>query len=364
MSPVLRILWLAFGPFGVLMLVGLCLTLVDGVPGNRRQFTAMFLCLLGTGVFLGARLAQFAKAGMWRWLPEGQKALSRARLIVLGAGLLALGVLITRGLRHGILEFRTGKTLLYTVLMGVGIAIAVAAWRRWARYPAGLLGRSPAAYILESNRAWTYLPAAMAATFYIPFVFHDFLRVHARDTYTAVAGGAAGFAAVAMLLIATSVAPRARLLWMLCGNSRAEIMRICERSLLSVLAVMVVFAWLAPTVLSLIFTPSFNWERSAWLVPVLFVAAIGPMYLGLALSTFAVWWRDMPRAHILFIVLLILPLAWRGAYAIVQPLERIPLLAPVLCGAAAAVALRAFALWRWRKIDWTCMKPNPVETRR
>lgn len=365
MNPVLRILWLAFGPAGAFMLSALYLMLLlDGVPETRRQFTGIFIFLLGISLFFGARFLQFSKAGIWRWLPEGQKALSRARNLVLILGLVALGVVVVRGLRHGILEFRSGKTLLYTIFMGVGVAIAVAAWRRWARYPVGWMGTSPAARMLESNGAWISVPAAFAATLYVPLVFHQFLRIHARDTYTAVAGGAAGFAAVAMLLVAMAVAQRARPLWMLCGNSRADVMKICERSLFVVLAVLVVVAWLVPTVLSLIYTPSFNWKRSAWLLPVLFVAAIAPMYLGLALSTFTSWWRNMPKGHILLIVFLVLPPVWRGAYAIVQPLERMPQLGPVLCGVLAAIALRAFALWRWRKIDWTYLRRDLLEMRR
>jgi hypothetical protein len=218
------------------------------------------------------------------------------------------------------------------------------------------LGSSPEAQILGSNRAWVFLPAAIAASFYVPYVFHSLLRVHARDTYTALAGGSAGLAAVTMLLTAMFIAPRARLLWMFCGNSRADIMKICERSLFVILVVMVFLAWLVPTVPSLIYTPSFHWKRTALLAPVLLVAAIGPMYLGLALATFSSWWRHMPRMHILLIVFLILPIVWRGAYAIVQPLERTPQLTPVLCGVLAAILLRAFALWRWRRIDWTYLE--------
>jgi len=365
MNPMLRILWLAFGPAGIFMLLVLCkMLLIDGYPGTRRQFTAVFLILLGTSVFFGARFVQFSKARIWRWLPDGQKALKRAQSLVLILCLMALSVIVVRGLQSGILAFRTGKTLLYTCVAGVGIAIAVAAWRRWARYPVGLMGTSPEARLLESNGAWIFLPAAFAATLYVPFVFHQLLRIHARDSYTAVAGGAAGFAAVAILLIAMATAQRARLLWMVSGNSRAEVMKTCERSLFAVLTVLVVFAWLVPTVLSLIYTSSFNWERSALLVPVLFVAAIGPMYLGLALSTFTSWWRNMPKGHILLIVFLILPPVWRAAYAIVQPLEKMPQLAPVLYGFLAAIALRAFALWRWRKIDWTYMRRDLLETRR
>jgi hypothetical protein len=156
-----------------------------------------------------------------------------------------------------------------------------------------------------------------------------------------------------MMLIAAGTARRARLLWMVLGDSRAQVMHACERALLAVFALLVAVAWLAPTVVNLAFTGRVDLDRAGWLAPALLSAVIGPTYLGLAWPTFASWWRNMPTAHIVLLVILLLPLVWRFAYAIVQPLERTPGLEPIVIGALAAVVLRALALWRWRRIDWS-----------
>lgn len=357
MNRTLRVLWLAVGWGGALAIAGLCIQIfVMGTPGNRRQFTWTLISLLLVGILLGGRFLLLSGASVWRWLPDGQRTLNRARAIAAAAGLALLVGIIALATSRGVFAIRYEPVLMWVSLLVVAAVITLGVGRRMNFAGRGLLGRSPTARILESNRLWLMLACAIFATFNIPLIFHNLFRIHARDTYTAVAGGAAGFAAVAMLLIAVVTAYRSRHLWMLNGNSRADVMKTCERALLVVLAVLVVFAWLAPTVLSLIFTPSFNLERTAWLVPALFVATIGPMYLGLAWPTFASWWRNMPMGHMLLLAFLLLPLVWRAAYAIVQPLERMPGPLPILYGAIFAAVLRTFALWRWRRIDWTYLK--------
>lgn len=355
MNPTLRVLWLAVGWGGVLAIAGLGLQIsVMGLPGSARQFTWTLLSLLFVGILLGSRFVFLSGAALWRWLPDGQRTLTRARAIAVGAGLALLVGIVALAVGRKVFAIRYEPPLMWASLLALAAMISLGVGRRLTNFTIrGLLGRSPTARILESNRLWLMLACAIFATFNIALIFHYLFRNHVRDSYTAVAGGAAGFAAVAMLLIAAATARRARQLWMLSGNSRADVMKTCERALLAVLAVLVVFAWLAPTVLSLIYTPSFNLERTAWLVPALFVAAIGPMYLGLAWPTFASWWRNMPTGHIVLVAIVLLPQVWRGAYAIVQPFDPVPGPTPIVVGALAAVMLRAFALWRWRRIDWT-----------
>lgn len=371
MKPTLRLLRLYLGWSGLLLIA--CLTLqiaIMGTPGTRRQFSWALINVFLAATLLGARYVRISRAPMWRWLPGGQRALRGSLTIVVVAGVLLVGGIVVwaqmRGLFH--LQMPSAGAVSIIVALVCTLLVPPVRARVWnalqsvgTRLDAGgLLAGSPESRILRSGRSWVILPVALLATFCVPLILHDLLEVHARDSYTAVAGGAAGFTAVAILLLGIGMARRARLLWLRCGESRAQMLRYCERTLWADLGLLIIFAFLAPSALALALNGRFDVERAFLLIPALAAGSLGPLYLGLAWPTFASWWRNMPIGHIVLVAALLLPLVWRAAYAIVQPLERAPSPVLVVIGLFAAVALRAFAIWRWRRIDWTYLSDDKV----
>jgi len=225
--------------------------------------------------------------------------------------------------------------------------------------PRGALGQhAPARLLLQADRLLkAALPVAFVFTL-ISVAMRKSLSAHAGDSLSALLGGAAGFIAVAVLFMSILAVPRARLLWLHFGNSRSQVMRECERALLVNLLLITLVVWLIVAAVAIGFDSSRMWPRLLAALPAVAVGALPALYLGLALPTLAIQWRHVPNVHILLAGILPAPLVWRAAYAVVQPMELKPDPMFVAFTVMAALLLRAFAVWRWRKIDWSYLKPE------
>jgi len=221
----------------------------------------------------------------------------------------------------------------------------------------GLARRSPARMLLQADRPLTaVLPIAFLGTLAVGLLMRELLAIHARDSLSALLGGAAGFTAIAILFMSISMAHRARLLWLRFGDTRSQVFRECERALLVNLLVISVAVWLVVVAIALGFASARMWPRLLAALPAVVAGSLPALYLGLAWPTFAGKWRDMPNGHIILAGIFLLPMVWRTAYAVVQPLELKPDPPLIAFTVLAALLLRVFAVWRWRRIDWSYLK--------
>ena len=427
MSPTLRLLWMLVRWPGLLIMSGLALQFAAASASqNRKQFLMALISLAGCAVLLGLRYKDFAASKVWRWLPDGERILTRALAIMVLFGMAAIAAFTCWAQAREVVELPIRNVpLAFAALAGVAFLVfaqrlpaiqprvtrafivtltllfveaifrepsqglswvtAVSVGALWlfvvvtAGVPSsegwvarvsyatrrfdlrlstrGFARHSPARLLLQADQPLkTALPVAFLGTLAVSLLFHDAFAIHARDTLSALLGGAAGFVAIAILFMAMSSAHRARLLWLHFGDSRAQVLRICERTLLVNLLVITLVAWLVIAGMAMGFASSRMWPRLLVALPAMLAGALPAVYLGLAWPTFARKWRDMPNGHIILAAIILLPVVWRAAYAVVQPLELKPDPLFVAFTVLAALMLRAFAVWRWRKIDWSHLK--------
>ena len=415
-------MWMLVRPTGLFVMLGLALQVAGTtLLPNRQQFLLTLVSMAGAGGVFAVRFKLFAASRTWKWLPGGQRVLTRAlafivlfamsvialftcwaqargvvelpvRNLPLAFGALAGVVFMVFAHRLPAIQPRVARAFIVTLTLlfveaifrepasGLSWVTAVTIGALWlvvigtagAPAPDGRLSRlgralqgvttwsTPARRILQAGKPFKdAIPIALVATLSIVFFIRDLLDLHARDTLSALIAGVAGFVAAALLIMAMFIARRARPLWMRCGDSRSQVLRVCEQALFINLLVLTALCWLGATGFAVLVSVSFRMlPRALAAFPAIVVAALPALYLGLAWPTFASWWRDMPRGHIVFAALLLLPVVWRGAYAVVQPHELKPALLPVLIAVAVALLLRGFALWRWRRIDWAYLKAD------
>ena len=420
MTPTLRLMWMLVRSPGLLLMLILALQIAAVTASlNRQLFLMTLLSLAGDGVLLAWRFKQIAASRTWNWLPGGQRVLTRAlafivlfavsvialftcwaqargvvelpvRNLPLAFGALAGVVFMVFAHRLPAIQPRVTRAFIVTLTLlladaifgepvrGLSWVTAVTIGALWlvvigtagTPAPEGWFSRlsrtlqgvaawsTPARRILQADKPFKdAFPIALVGTLSIVFFIRDLLDLHARDTLSALLAGVAGFLAAAILIMAMAAARRARMLWMRCGDSRSQVMRVCEQALFVNILVLTAICWLGATGFAVLVSASFRMlPRALAAFPVLVVAALPALYLGLAWPTFAKWWRDMPRGHIVFAAILLLPVVWRAAYAVVQPQELKPAVLPVLIAIAAALLLRGFAVWRWRRIDWAYLK--------
>ena len=427
MSPTPRLIWMLLHWPGLALISGLSLQMSGAIlTQGRPQFLLVLISLGAVSIWVADRYKKFAASRVWRWVPDGERVLTRSLAILVLLGMAVPGVLTCWAQFHGVVELPIRNVpLAVTALAGVGFMVFArrlpairprvarafvitltllfveaifrepalgvswvtaptvgalwlvvvctggaagegrfAQWRQRAQRfstrirASGLTNYSPARRILQTERPMVAaLPVAVVGTLCVSILLHDFFEIHAHDTLSALLAGTAGFVAVVMLFMAMSAVRRARLLWLLCGNSRSQVLRICERSLLINLLVLVAGCWVVATGTAVILADSWRMvPRSLAALPAMLAGSLPALYLGLAWPTLARWWRDMPNAHILLAAIFLLPIVWRTAYAVVQPLETKPDPLPIAFTILAALVIRGFAVWRWRKIDWSYLK--------
>lgn len=427
MSPTLRLLWMLVRWPGLLLMVVLALQFAAASASqNRKQFLMVLVGLAGSAVWVGLRYKEFAASKVWRWLPDGQRILTRALAILVLFGMSAIAAFTCWAQVRGVVQlpirnvplafaalagvaflvfaqrlpamqprvtraFIVTLTLLFVEAifrepsLGLSWVTAVSVGALWlfvvatAGTPSsegwvarvrdaaqkfelrlgtlGLSRRSPARMLLQADGPLkAALPIAFMGTLAVSLLLHDLLAIHARDSLSALLGGAAGFIAVAILFMAVSAAHRARLLWLRFGDTRSQVFRECERALLVNLLLVTLVVWLIVAVVSVGFASSRMWPRLLAALPSVAAGSLPALYLGLAWPTFAGKWRDMPNGHIILAAIFFLPVVWRAAYAVVQPMELKPDPLLIAFTIVAALLLRVFAVWRWRKIDWSYLK--------
>jgi hypothetical protein len=221
----------------------------------------------------------------------------------------------------------------------------------------GIARQAPARLLLQADQPLkAALPVAFIGTLAASLLLRDMLANHARDTLFALLGGGAGFISVAMLFMSMAAARRARLLWLHFGDSRSQVLRVCERALLVNLLVITLVVWLVVAAVAVGFASSRMWPGLLAALPAMLAGALPALYLGLAWHTFADNWRDMPTGHIILAAFFLLPVVWRAAHVVVQSMELRPDPLFIAFAVLAALLLRGFAVWRWRKIDWSHLK--------
>jgi hypothetical protein len=416
-SPTLRVMWMLVRWPGLLLMLILGLQIAAAVASQqRKQFLLGIISLLGGGLWIAVRFKDFAASRAWRWLPGGQRVLTRALALLVLSGMSVVAALTCWAQLRGVVELPIRNVpLAFAAIAGVmfiafaqrlpairprvihafivtltllfieaifrepalglswftaisvvvlwlvaaftgesGSQTSIAQWRDQLR---ARLPHSRTSRILQADGPLAAsLPIAFIGTLSVAVLLHDALAIHARDSLSALLGGAAGFIAVAILFMAMAAARRARLLWLRCGDSRGEVLRLCERVLIVNLVVLTLVCWLAVTGIAVSFASWRMVPRAVAALPAMLAAALPALYLGLAWPTFASKWRDMPNGHIIFAAILLLPVVWRAAYAVVQPLELKPEPLLIAFTVVAALMLRALAVWRWRKIDWAYLK--------
>ena len=427
MSPTLRLLWMLVRWPGLLLMVVFAVQVgAASASQDRRQFLMKLIGMSGCAIWLGVRYKDFAASKVWRWLPDGQRVLTRALAILVLFGMSVVAAVTCWAQARGVVQLPIRNVpLAFAVLAGIAFLVfaqrlpamqprvtrafivtltllfveavfrepslglswvtAVSVGALWlyvvvtagAPSSEGLVARirdaarrfelristlgwaqrSPARLLLQADRPLKMaLPVAFTGTLAICLLLREPLAIHAGDSLSALLGGAAGFIAVAILFMAMATAHRARLLWMRFGNSRSQVLRECERALLVNLLVITVVVWVVAAGVTLGFASSRMWPRLLAALPAMAAGSLPALYLGLAWPTFAGKWRDMPNGHIILAAIFLLPIVWRAAYAVVQPMELRPDPLLIAFTVMAALALRAFAVWRWRKIDWSFLK--------
>lgn len=428
MSPTVRLIWMLMRWPGVALVSGLSLQVAGAIAAqSRQQFILLLVSLGAVSIWVADRYKNFAASRVWRWVPDGERVLTRSLAILVLVGMAVPGVLTCWAQVHGVVElpirnvplavaalagvgfmvfarrlpaiqprvaraFVITLTLLFVeaifrepavgvswvttltvgalwlVVVGTvgveGLENPLARWRVRAHQlstrvrASGLTHYSPARRILQTERPmFTALPVAVFGTLAVTILLHDLFEIHAHDTLSALLAGTAGFVAVAMLFMAMAAARRARLLWLRCGESRSQVLRVCERTLLMNLLVLTIACWVAVTGFAVVLFDTWRLvPRMLAALPAMMAGSLPALYLGLAWPTLARWWRDMPNGHILLAAIFLLPVVWRTAYAVVQPLELKPHALPIALIVLVALLLRGFAVWRWRKIDWSYLK--------
>ncbi|HEU5137969.1 MAG TPA: hypothetical protein VFU13_22690 [Steroidobacteraceae bacterium] len=426
MSPTLRLLWMLVRWPGLLLMVAFALQVnAASASQDRRQFLMKLIGMAGCAVWVGVRYRDFAASKVWRWLPDGERVLTRALAILVLFGMSVVAAVTCWAQARGVVQlpirnvplafaalagvaflafahrlpkiqprvaqaFIVTLTLLFVEAifrepsMGLSWVTAVSVGVLWlyvvitAGVPPegwvarardfartfelrmstlGLARRAPARLLLQAGQpVKATLPIAFLGTLAVCLMLRDLLAIRAHDSLSALLGGASGFIAVAILFMAMSMAHRGRLLWLRFGDSRAQVLRECERALLVNLLAITLVVWLAVAAVAVGFASWRMWPRLLAGLPAVAVGSLPALYLGLAWPTFAGKWRDMPNGHIILAAIILLPVVWRAAYAVVQPLELKPDPLPIVFTLLAAMVLRAFAVWRWRKIDWSCLK--------
>ena len=427
MSPTLRVLWMLVRWPGLLLSLLLAMHLfAAGVSRERRLFLLAFVDMVVIAGWLFARYRDFAASNVWRWLPDGQRILTRVLAIIVLLGMsvvaafacwaqargvvhlpirnvplafaaLAVVVFLVFAQRVPAIQPRVARAFIVTLTLlfveaifrepsqGLSWVTAVSVGTLWlfvvatAGVPSsegwvarvrdvvqrfelrasrlGFARQAPARLLLQADQPLkAALPVAFIGTLAASLLLRDMLANHARDTLFALLGGGAGFISVAMLFMSMAAARRARLLWLHFGDSRSQVLRVCERALLVNLLVITLVVWLVVAAVAVGFASSRMWPGLLAALPAMLAGALPALYLGLAWRTFADNWRDMPTGHIILAAFFLLPVVWRAAHVVVQSMELKPDPLFIAFAVLAALLLRGFAVWRWRKIDWSHLK--------
>jgi hypothetical protein len=225
-----------------------------------------------------------------------------------------------------------------------------------------LLARSPAGTILSGDRAvFTRLWFALVVTIGCAVINHLFLgRGAPYDNYPLFATMVACTAAGLMLGQSLGTPARARLLWLLSGASRTGIFRLAENTLIANLLVLSLVSGLVVGGLALLRGVQVTGAEALLTLAGSMLGALIPIYLGLILPTLTRAWQRIPLGTLAGLSVVLSPMLWlhqaiAGATDDAD-FSRVQLLVALI---AACWLLRAFAISRWKSIDWALERPVP-----
>jgi hypothetical protein len=224
-----------------------------------------------------------------------------------------------------------------------------------------LLSRSPAGTILNANRSmFARLSVGLIVTTICAVVSPLTGGIGATfDSYSVFTTFVACAGASLMLGQSWETPARARPLWLLSGASRTGIFRLAEKTLVANLAVLSIVSWLVVSGLALLrgLHPG---TAEALLTLAGFVAgALIAIYFGLILPTLTAWWQRIPIGTLAGLAVVFTPALWIQR-VIVDATDGRDFTHTALLVAlvAACVLLRAIAVFRWKSIDWTYVRPE------
>jgi hypothetical protein len=230
-----------------------------------------------------------------------------------------------------------------------------------------LLARSPTGSILNGGRSlFAKLSVALIVTTLCAVIYQFILGDRASfDNYPLIATLVACTGAALMLGQSWETPARARLLWLLSGASRTGIFRLAERTLIANLAVLSLVSWLVVSGLALVRGLHLGAAEALFTLAGFVPGALIAIYFGLILPTLTRWWQRIPIGTLAGLAVVFTPALWiRRVIVDATDSRDFTHTALLVALVAACVLLRAIAVFRWKEIDWTCVRPEIAWSRR